>query len=59
MKGVICPFCGVVSDHPHETQEGCINALHQEIARTRKVLELVTEPLRAPKISIDEDSTIF
>ena len=34
-----CPFCGVASDVPHETQEGCIEALQAEIARVRGLLE--------------------
>lgn len=33
-----CPFCGVATDQPHETQESCIQALHEEIARMRAVL---------------------
>jgi hypothetical protein len=33
-----CPFCGVATDRPHETQESCIQALHEEIARMRAVL---------------------
>lgn len=36
-----CPFCGVVTETPHETQEGCIEALHAEIARVREVLSHV------------------
>ena len=36
-----CPFCGVVSETPHDTQEGCIEALHAEIARIRGVLSHV------------------
>jgi hypothetical protein len=36
-----CPFCGVATDIPHETQEGCIQALHAEIARMRAVLDRV------------------
>ena len=36
-----CPFCGVVTDTPHETQAGCIEALHAEIARMRAVLNQV------------------
>jgi hypothetical protein len=39
-----CPFCGVVTSVPHETQEGCIEALHKEIARIREILELVRDP---------------
>jgi len=52
MKVVICPFCGVSSDAPHKRQEACIDALQSEIARTREILEHVTEPL--PPASIAE-----
>jgi hypothetical protein len=34
-----CPFCGVATDVPHETQAGCIEALHVEIARMRGILD--------------------
>ncbi len=57
MKPAVCPFCGIVSDHSHETQAGCIEALQAEIIRTRQVLEHVTEPLRPPKITVEEDSS--
>jgi len=33
-----CPFCGVATDVPHESQQGCIAALHEEIGRLRGVL---------------------
>jgi hypothetical protein len=33
-----CPFCGIVTETPHETQKGCLNA---EIARMRAVLDQV------------------
>jgi hypothetical protein len=33
-----CPFCGVATPVPHETQAGCIAALHAEIARMRGLL---------------------
>lgn len=59
MKAVTCPFCGVVSDVPHETQETCIEALQAEIARTRNVLQTMTEPLRPPAIAMDEESQAF
>ena len=42
--GRVCPFCGVATDVPHETQEGCIEALQAEIARLRVVLEFVRDP---------------
>jgi hypothetical protein len=34
-----CPFCGVLIDLPHETQEACIAALHVEIARVRAIVD--------------------
>ena len=54
MKAVICPFCGVVTEAPHERQEVCISALQGETDRTRGILEGVPEPL--PTASIAEDS---
>jgi hypothetical protein len=41
---IVCPFCGVTTDVPHENQEGCIEALHVEIARMRELLEYVKVP---------------
>lgn len=41
MLAKVCPFCGIATDVPHETQEGCIAALHGEIARMRQVLSHV------------------
>ena len=55
MKAVICPFCGVVSDAPHETQQACITALQSEINRTREILANVTESLPAPSIAEEKD----
>jgi hypothetical protein len=52
---VICPFCGVACDAPHETQQACIEALQSEIERTRKILANVTEPLRAASTADDQD----
>ena len=36
-----CPFCGASTDLPHESQEACIAALQEEIARTREIVERV------------------
>jgi hypothetical protein len=33
-----CRFCGVSAHLPHETQEACIAALHEELARLREIL---------------------
>ena len=35
----VCPFCGIVTETPHESQQGCLAALAAEIARLRRVLE--------------------
>jgi hypothetical protein len=40
----VCPFCGMATDVPHESQEGCIEALQAEIARVRGVLQYVKGP---------------
>lgn len=58
MKPMICPFCGMASDTPHDTQEACIEALRVEVARTREVLEHITEPLRAPVLSADDEAQV-
>jgi hypothetical protein len=41
IQGKVCRFCGLSTDVPHETQQGCIDALHAEITRTRDLLETV------------------
>jgi len=48
-----CPFCGVVTPVPHESQQGCIEALHVEIARMRGILDHVS-PLRALRTTPDD-----
>ena len=58
MKAILCPFCGMATDLPHESQESCIAALHAEIARTRRILENVTEPLPAPAIAQDDEPQV-
>jgi hypothetical protein len=39
MHSTVCPFCGVASG-PHETQESCIRALQEEIARVRALVDV-------------------
>ena len=52
----ICPFCGVPTTTPH-TQEGCIQALHEEIARMRAILEQVqSAEVPGPALDPDEGS---
>ena len=49
---MICPFCGVETDVPHENQEGCIQALTAEIGRMRTLLEAV----RSAEVPRPQDS---
>ena len=51
-----CPFCGVVTESPHETQQGCIDALQAEIARVRAVLKHV-HSAEVPLPQEDADDT--
>lgn len=43
-----CPFCGVATEVPHETQEACIAALNVEIARVKELIERVHPPDMPP-----------
>jgi len=50
-----CPFCGVGAFAPHETQEGCIQALNEEIARVKAVLSHVrSAAVPGPMMSEDD-----
>ncbi len=56
----VCPFCGIVTEVPHENQQGCLAALTAEIARLRTVLEHVQStavpgPELSPDLPADED----
>lgn len=57
MKMIICPFCGLGTDVPHETQEGCIAALHGEIARMRQVLSYVKSATHVPQAPVEDRDT--
>jgi hypothetical protein len=35
---IVCPFCGLASEVPHETQAACIEALQAEISRVREIV---------------------
>lgn len=50
-----CPFCGVASLAPHETQAQCIEALQAEIARVREVLSHV-HSAAVPSPPADDDT---
>jgi hypothetical protein len=55
MNPLVCPFCGVVTDVRHDTQQACIDALQSEIDLTRRLLERTTETAAAPSLQDDED----
>ena len=36
---IVCPFCGLATESPHETQGACIAALNAEISRVRNIVD--------------------
>jgi coproporphyrinogen III oxidase-like Fe-S oxidoreductase len=44
----ICPFCGMPSSVPHESQARCIEALKAEIELTRRLLQRGSGATDAP-----------
>jgi hypothetical protein len=51
-----CPFCGLAADVNHETQEGCIEALHAEIGRMRGILASLKPAGVPPLPSVEDDA---
>ena len=51
-----CPFCGVVTEVPHETQDACIDALNAEIGRLRSLLHRL-EPLVPSNLPQSDDES--
>ena len=49
-----CPFCGVATPVPHETQAACIAALHSEIGRVRHILAAL-RPAGADPQNVSDD----
>jgi hypothetical protein len=53
----LCPFCGIASDAPHDTQEACLDALRAEISRTQSLLTRSTPvsgtPFPVPRTGAD------
>ncbi len=56
----ICPFCGIATGVPHETQELCIEALHLEIERTREIIgrrqQHSCDPLESRRDRVPEEA---
>ena len=50
-----CPFCGVMTPAPHETQEGCIQALNTEITRMRTLLSQVQSMVVPGPLEVEEN----
>lgn len=48
MTETACRFCGVSAHLPHETQEACIAALHEELTRLREILHSMRMALADP-----------
>ena len=51
-----CPFCGLVTDMPHEAQEACIAALQAEVSRMRALLDQLKPAGAPPTLSADSNS---
>lgn len=49
-----CPFCGVATEVPHETQAGCIAALQGEIGRMRGILSTLKPAGVLPSADADD-----
>jgi hypothetical protein len=41
---IVCSFCGLAAESPHETQAACIEALQTEISRVRQVVDKLKDP---------------
>jgi hypothetical protein len=51
---IVCPFCGLATESPHEAQGACIAALHAEISRVRQIVARMRydEPPAGPPLPI-------
>jgi hypothetical protein len=55
MRFTVCPFCGVVSESPHDSQEACIEALQSEIKHTRHALAQIGDSAQRTPSAKTED----
>jgi hypothetical protein len=54
-----CPFCGASTSLPHDSEQACIAALQEEIARTREIVRRVRpigDPVSANDQSAEDDT---
>ena len=53
---IVCSFCGLATESPHETQSACIEALHAEISRVREIVHRTREkeedPAERPRLRV-------
>ena len=52
---IVCPFCGLATESPHETQAACIEALQTEITRVREIVDRIKddqEPAGRPALRV-------
>jgi hypothetical protein len=50
-----CPFCGVETDAPHESQQACICALTVEVQRMRTLVQQLKSPAEPSTPAKPED----
>jgi len=50
-----CPFCGANTALPHDSEEACIAALQEEIARTREIVRRV-RPIAESVLGDDQNA---
>ena len=50
----MCPFCGLATESPHETQTACIEALQAEISHVREIVARLKaeEPAGRPALRV-------
>ena len=53
-----CPFCGVDTQVPHDTQQACIQALQAEIERVRRLLDR-SRPLQTGPAMPHHDESVL
>ena len=55
MTETSCRFCGASAHLPHETQEACIAALHEELTRLREIMHSMKLVLADPVSGNDQN----
>ena len=53
-----CPFCGIVTEAPHESEEACITALQAEIDRVRGVVDCLQSSVVPLPAELPDDAPV-